>query len=62
MEESDEMKNIYSIIASSPERWENTNIEGSNAFIAWMTSEKGLRLIDQYGVAEFGEQLFFSGE
>jgi len=62
MEKSDEMKNIYSIIAISPERWENTNIEGSNAFIAWMTSEKGLRLIDQYGVAEYGEQLFFSGE
>ena len=62
MEKSDEMKNTYSIIAISPERWDNTNIDGSNAFIVWMTSEKGLRLIDQYGVAEFGEQLFFSGE
>ena len=62
LEKSDEMKNIYSIIAISPERWDNTNINGSNAFVEWMASEKGLRLIDQYGVAEFGEQLFFSGE
>jgi len=62
LEKSDEMKNIYSIIAISPERWENTNIDGSNAFIDWMTSEKGLGLINQFGVAEYGQQLFFSGE
>ena len=62
LEKSDEMKNIYSIIAISPERWENTNIDGSNAFIDWMTSEKGLGLINQFGVADYGQQLFFSGE
>jgi len=62
LEKSDEMKNIYSIIAITPERWENTNIDGSNAFVEWMTSEKGLNLINQFGVAEFGQQLFFSGE
>ena len=62
LEKSDEMKNTYSIIAISPERWDNTNIDGSNAFIAWMTSGKGLGLINQYGVEEYGQQLFFSGE
>ena len=60
LEKSDEMKNVYSIIAISPARWENTNIDGSNAFIEWMTSEKGLRMIDEFGVAEYGEQLFFT--
>ena len=32
---------------------------GSWAFIAWMTSEKALKLIAEYGVEEYGEQLFF---
>ena len=60
LEKSDEMKNVYSIIAISTDRWENTNNEGSDAFITWMTSEKGLRMIDEYGVAEYGQQLFFT--
>jgi len=60
LEKSDEMKNNYSIIAISPERWDNTNIEGSEAFIEWMTSQKALALIDDFGVAEYGEQLFFT--
>ena len=60
MEKSDEMKNNYSIIAISPERWDNTNSEGSAAFIEWMTSDKGLKMIDEFGFAEYGEQLFFT--
>ena len=60
MEKSDEMKNTYSIIAISPERWDNTNSEGSAAFIEWMTSSKGLGMIDEFGIAEYGEQLFFT--
>ena len=60
LEKSDEMRNNYSMIAISPERWDNTNREGSDAFIAWMTSQKALDMIDDYGVAEYGEQLFFT--
>lgn len=59
MEESDEMKNTYSMIAVTPERWPDTNYAGAMAFIDWMTSEKALDLIAQYGVAEYGEPLFF---
>lgn len=59
MEESDEMKNTYSMIAVTPERWPDTNYTGAMAFIDWMTSEKALDLIAQYGVAEYGEPLFF---
>ena len=62
LEKSDEMKNVYSIIAISPERWENTNISGSNAFIEWMTSDKGLGMINEFGIADYGQQLFFSGD
>jgi len=60
MEESEDMKNTYSLIAISPQRWEDTNYAGAQAFIEWMTSEKALDLIDEFGVAEYGEGLFFS--
>jgi tungstate transport system substrate-binding protein len=60
LEKSDEMKNTYSMIAVTPERWPDTNLAGAEAFIAWMTSEKALDLIDGYGIEDYGEQLFFS--
>ncbi|HAF61913.1 MAG TPA: tungsten ABC transporter substrate-binding protein [Anaerolineaceae bacterium] len=59
MEESDEMMNTYSMIAVTPDRWSDTNYAGALAFIDWMTSEKALDLIAQYGTAEYGEPLFF---
>ncbi|MDL2217599.1 ABC transporter substrate-binding protein, partial [Christensenellaceae bacterium OttesenSCG-928-M15] len=60
LEKSDEMKNTYSMLAISPEKWPDTNIDGANAFIEWMQSDKATALINAYGVAEYGEQLFFT--
>ncbi|MDL2257762.1 ABC transporter substrate-binding protein [Eubacteriales bacterium OttesenSCG-928-K08] len=60
LERSDEMKNTYSMLAISPDKWADTNIDGANAFIEWMQGEKATQLIDSYGVAEYGEQLFFT--
>ena len=57
--ESEDMKNTYSMIAISPEKWPDTNIDGANAFIEWMTSEKASELIANYGVEEYGEPLFY---
>ena len=59
LEKSDEMKNTYSMIAVSPEKWPDTNIDGANAFIKWMTGDEAKKLIADYGVAEYGEPLFF---
>lgn len=59
LEKSDEMKNTYSMIAVSPKAWPDTNIDGANAFIAWMQGEKAKSLIAAYGVKEYGEALFF---
>ena len=58
--ESDDMKNTYSMITVTPQRWPDTNYEGAKAFITWMTSKEALDLIDAYGVKEYGEQLFFT--
>ncbi|MCL2034442.1 MAG: substrate-binding domain-containing protein [Oscillospiraceae bacterium] len=60
LEKSEEMQNTYSIIAISEQRWENTNKAGADAFMEWMTSKKGLDMINAYGMAEYGEQLFFA--
>ena len=57
--ESEDMKNTYSVIAVSPEAWPDTNIDGANAFIDWMTSVDASELIAAYGVEEYGEPLFF---
>lgn len=59
LEKSDEMKNTYSMIAVSPEKWPDVNIEGANAFIKWMQSDEARALIADYGVAEYGEALFY---
>lgn len=60
MAESEDMKNTYSMIAVSPDKWPDTNIEGADAFIEWMKSDKATELINNYGVAEYGEQLFYT--
>jgi tungstate transport system substrate-binding protein len=55
MAESDDMKNMYSLIAVTPSRWPDTNYEGSLAFIKWMKSDRALDLIDEYGVDKYSE-------
>ena len=60
LEKSDEMKNTYSMIAINTEKWPDANSEGAKAFIEWMQSEEATKLIDEYGVKEYGEKLFFT--
>ncbi len=57
--ESEDMKNTYSMIAVNPDKWPDTNIDGSNAFIEWMTGDKATDLIAEFGVKEYSEPLFF---
>ena len=57
--EADDMKNTYSMIAVSPDKWPDTNIDGANAFIDWMTSDEAGKMIAEYGVEEYGEPLFY---
>lgn len=61
LEKSDEMKNTYAMLALSTDKWPETNTDGTQAFIDWMTSEKATKLINEFGVVEYGEQLFFTG-
>jgi tungstate transport system substrate-binding protein len=50
--------NVYSVIAVNPESNPNTNIEMANNMVAFLTSPEIQKLIGDYGVAEYGMQLF----
>ncbi len=50
--------NVYSVIAISPESNPKTNTEMANNLIAFLTSPEIQELIGDYGVEEYGMQLF----
>ena len=59
VEDSAGLLNQYGVIAVNPEVYPDTNIEGANAYIEWLCSEETQALIADFGVAEYGEPLFF---
>jgi len=60
LEETDDMKNTYSVIAISPKRFADTNAAGAQAFIDWLKTDTARKMIAEFGVAEYGEPLFFN--
>lgn len=60
VKEGDEaLLNQYGVIAVNPEISDQINAAGADAFIEWILSPEAQDLIREYGVAEFGEPLFF---
>jgi tungstate transport system substrate-binding protein len=50
--------NPYGVIAVNPTKVEDVNFEGAMAFIDFITSEEGQKLIRDYGKERFGKPLF----
>jgi tungstate transport system substrate-binding protein len=50
--------NPYGVIPVNPEKFPNVDYEGATKFAEWLTSEKGQKMIGDFGVQEFGQQLF----
>lgn len=50
--------NQYGVIAVNPDKYADTNIDGANAFIEWITSDKVQKLIAEYGKDTYGQALF----
>jgi tungstate transport system substrate-binding protein len=50
--------NPYHVIAVNPAKWPKVNAEGAQAFADFLLSAEGQQMIGEFGVAEFGEQLF----
>ena len=50
--------NPYGVIPVNPEKFPNVDFEGATKFAEWLTSEKGQKMIGEFGVKEFGQKLF----
>ena len=62
VDESESLKNVYSIIIVNPEKVERTNPEVAQKFQDWMLGDRAAELISEYGKDEYGQQLFFIGQ
>lgn len=58
VQEGSILLNVYSVIAVNPESDPNTNINMANNMVAFLTSPEIQELIGEYGVDEYGMQLF----
>ncbi len=50
--------NPYGVIPLNPEKFPNRDFEGATAFAEWLTSEKGQKMIGEFGMDEYGQSLF----
>lgn len=50
--------NPYHVIAVNPATWPKVNAAGARAFADFLLSAEGQRMIGEFGVGEFGEQVF----
>ena len=62
VDQSDSLKNVYSVIIVNPDKVKGTNPDVAKKFQDWMLSDKAKKLISEYGKEEYGQQLFFLGE
>ena len=58
IDKGDILLNIYSAIATNPERMPETKIDMANNLISFLTSPEIQEFIGNYGVREYGMQLF----
>jgi len=50
--------NVYHVITVNPERWPNVNLEGAKAFADFVTSPQGQKIIGEFGMDKYRQQLF----
>jgi tungstate transport system substrate-binding protein len=58
LENSKDMLNQYTVIGVNPDKHPSINKKGADQFIKWITSDKTLKLISDYGKDKFGVGLF----
>lgn len=59
LEGEESLLNIYHVMQVNPEKFENINGEAGKAFVEFMIAPETQKVIGDFGVDEYGEQLFF---
>lgn len=57
-EKSADLYNQYGVIAVNPKKFSNVKEKEANEFIKWILSDKGQKLIGDFGKDKYGEPLF----
>lgn len=55
---SPDLLNQYTIIEVNPDKHQGINKKGADKFVKWITSDKALKMIGEYGKDKYGEGLF----
>lgn len=50
--------NPYGVIPVNQQKYPNVDYEGATKFAEWLTSEKGQKMIGEFGVEKYGKALF----
>ncbi|WP_338471895.1 substrate-binding domain-containing protein [Niallia sp. XMNu-256] len=59
VEGDDELLNIYHVMQVNPEKHDKVNAAAGESFVDFMVNEETLKVIEEFGVEEYGEPLFF---
>jgi tungstate transport system substrate-binding protein len=59
VESNASLLNVYHVITVNPDKWPKANYKGALAFAKFMTADATQKLIEEFGLAEFGEPLFY---
>jgi len=51
--------NVYSVMAVNPAKVSNVSFNDAIDFIKWLVSDTGQQVIDNFGVADYGQHLFY---
>jgi tungstate transport system substrate-binding protein len=55
-----DLQNIYHVMQVNPDKHDKVNSESAKAFVEFMTNKETHKIIEKFGVKEYGEPLFFS--
>ena len=55
---SPDLLNQYTVIQVNPDKHKGINNKGADEFVKWITSDKALKMIDDFGKDKYGEGLF----
>jgi tungstate transport system substrate-binding protein len=58
LESGNDLMNQYTVMGVNPEKHKSINKKGAQKFIEWITSDKALKMINEYGKDKYGENLF----